>query len=65
VPPEPANTSLLISSYDIGGSEADPPLKQVSFNFAKIDYEFRPQRADGSLAKPIHAGWDLKLNKKV
>jgi type VI secretion system secreted protein Hcp len=60
-------TDLLISSYQIGGAEAagDVPMDQVSFNFGRIEYEYRPQKPDGSLDAPIKAGWDVKANKKI
>ena len=56
---------VLISSYMTGGSEGGDmvPTDQVSFNFAKIDVEYRPQKADGSLDVGIHFKYDLKANK--
>jgi type VI secretion system secreted protein Hcp len=58
---------LLISSYQIGGAQAadDLPMDQVSFNFAQIEYEYRPQKPDGTLDSPIKAGWDVKKGKKL
>jgi type VI secretion system secreted protein Hcp len=58
-------SDLLISSYQIGGAEAvgEIPMDQVSFNFSRIDFEYRAQKPDGSLASPIKAGWDVKKNK--
>jgi len=41
------------------------PVDQFSLNFAKVEKEYKPQKADGSLDSPIKAGWDLKANKKV
>ena len=59
-------TDLLISSYQTGGSHGDIiPMDQVSFNFAKIEVEYKGQKADGSLEGAIPAGWDLKKNTKV
>ena len=60
-------TDLLVSSYQTGASAEDleGPLDQVSFNFARIEMEYRPQRPDGSLDAPIKAGWDVKANKKI
>jgi type VI secretion system secreted protein Hcp len=60
-------TDVLISSYQTGGSahDVEGPLDQVSFNFAKVDMQYRPQRADGSLDAAIKAGWDVKANKKA
>jgi type VI secretion system secreted protein Hcp len=60
-------TDILISSYQVGGSEAggEVPMDQVSFNFARVDLEYRLQKPDGSLDSPIKAGWDVKKNKQV
>jgi type VI secretion system secreted protein Hcp len=58
---------VLISSYQTGGSEgADVvPTDQVSFNFAKIDVMYKPQKADGSLDAGIHFKYDLKAQKEA
>jgi type VI secretion system secreted protein Hcp len=57
---------VLISSYQTGGSSGeDRPTDQVSMAFAKIEYSYTPQKADGSADAAITAGWDLKANKKV
>jgi type VI secretion system secreted protein Hcp len=58
---------VLISSYQTGGSEGGDvvPTDQVSFNFAKIEVEYRPQKADGSLDVGIHFKYDLKANKPL
>ena len=60
-------TDLLISSYQTGGSSGGDvvPTDQVSFNFGRIEVEYRPQRPDGSLGAPIKAGWDVKQNRPV
>jgi len=60
-------TDVLVSSYQTGGSGHSEvlPVDQFSLNFAKIEKEYKPQKADGSLDSPIKAGWDLKANKKV
>lgn len=59
-------TDLLISSYQTGGSAGDViPIDQISFNFAKIEYEYKPQKKDGTLGSPVKTGWDLKANKKL
>ena len=55
---------VLISSYQSGGSEGSvSPIDQVSFNFAKIDVEYKPQKADGSVEAGIHFKYDIKANK--
>ena|SRR5688572_10437672 len=59
-------SDLLVSSYQSGGSSGDViPLDQVSLNFSKIEFEYKPQKPDGSLDSPVKTGWDLKLNQKV
>jgi type VI secretion system secreted protein Hcp len=56
---------VLVSSYQTGGSEQGDvvPTDQVSFNFAKIEVEYKAQKPDGSLAPAVRFGWDLKANK--
>ena len=60
-------SDLLVSSYQTGGSAHGDavPTDQVSLNFAKIEVEYKEQKADGSLAAGVKAGYDLKLNKAV
>ena len=59
-------TDVLVSSYQTGGSGGGPvPMDQVAINFAKIEYEYKEQKADGSLGGAIKAGYDLKANKKI
>lgn len=57
----------LVSSYQSGGSEGSNalPVDQFSINFAKIEFEYKGQKADGTVGAPIKGGWDLKANKKV
>jgi type VI secretion system secreted protein Hcp len=59
-------SDLIVSSYQTGGSAGDiVPVDQISLNFSKIEYEYKPQKADGSLDSPVKTGYDLKLNQKV
>lgn len=57
----------LISSYQTGGSGGSDviPMDQIALNFAKIEIEYKPQKADGTLDAAIKVGYDLKANKKV
>jgi type VI secretion system secreted protein Hcp len=54
--------NVFVTSYTISGSGIDNsvPTDQFGLNFAKIHFEYRPFRDDGSLGDPIRAGWDLK-----
>ena len=55
---------VLISSFQTGGSEeAVVPTDSVSFNFAKLEVEYKPQKADGTLGSPLQFKYDLKANK--
>ena len=60
-------TDLLVSSFQTGGSgQGDPvPVDQISLNYSKMEYEYKPQNKDGTLGGAITAGWDLKKNVKV
>ena len=58
-------TDVVISGYQLGGSGDTIPTDQISFNFAKIELEYKPQKPDGSLDAPVKAGYDLKKNVKV
>ncbi len=55
-------SDLLISSFQTSG-QADAgnlPLDQISFNFAKVEIEYKEQKADGSLGGTIKAHYNLK-----
>jgi type VI secretion system secreted protein Hcp len=60
-------TDLLVSSFQTGGSGHSDivPTDQISLNFAKIEFAYKPQKADGTLDAAVKAGWDLKGNKAV
>ncbi len=70
-------TDVLVSSYkpssvdwsgpgDEGPEEDVLPQEQVTLNFAKVEYSYQPQGADGKAqGGPILAGWDVKANQKV
>jgi type VI secretion system secreted protein Hcp len=58
-------SDLLVSSFQTGGSgQADiVPVDQVSLNFAKIEWEYKEQKPDGSLGGSVKAGYDVKAQK--
>lgn len=68
-------SDVLVSSYRTGshtegangedGYEQGVPMDQVGLNFGKIQFEYRPQKPDGSLDNPIKSGYSLKANKAV
>src|SRR5829696_5019333 len=59
-------TDLLVSGYQTGGSEgSEEPVDQVSFNFSKVQLEYKPQSPTGQLGTAVTAGWDVKANKAL
>jgi len=57
-------TDLLVSSFQTGGAGAGDvlPMDQISFNFAKIECEYKEQKPDGTLGGTIKAYYDMKQN---
>ena len=60
-------SDCLISSFQASGSDGSGavPMESFSLNYAKIEFEYKPQKADGTLDTAVKAGWDLKGNIKV
>ena len=60
-------SDLLVSSYQTGGSANGDvvPLDQIALNFAKIEFEYKEQKPDGTLGGAVKSGYDLKQNKEV
>jgi type VI secretion system secreted protein Hcp len=56
---------VVVSSYSVGGGEADGLHDAFSLGFKRISYDFVPQKPDGSADTPVHSGWDLGTNKKI
>ena len=57
---------VLVSAYALGSAEGESePHDAFSLNFIKLSYDYKPQKADGSLDAPVHAGWDLTKNVKI
>jgi type VI secretion system secreted protein Hcp len=57
---------VLVSSYQTGGSAGhEPPMDSIALSFARIEFEHRPMKADGSLGAPVKVGWDVKQGKQL
>ena len=56
-------TDILITSVQPSGS-SEHPMESVSMQFAKVDIEYKPQKADGSLDAGVHFIYDIKANKE-
>jgi type VI secretion system secreted protein Hcp len=58
-------SDVVVSSYEVDGSDEEPPLDQISLSYAKVETRYTPADKTGKTQPPIGAGWDLKANKKV
>lgn len=59
-------SDVLVVSYDVTSRELDSSvLDRVSLHFAKIQVEYRPQAADGTIGPPVKVGWDVLGNHAI
>jgi type VI secretion system secreted protein Hcp len=60
-------TDLLVSSFQTSGSGSGDvlPMESISLNFAKVEWEYKEQKPDGTLGGAIKAGYDVKAQAKV
>jgi type VI secretion system secreted protein Hcp len=54
-------TSVSLSESNGSGSV---PMESVSLQCSKVDLEYKPQKADGSLDAGVHFKYDIKANKE-
>jgi type VI secretion system secreted protein Hcp len=54
------NDVIITSVAEVSGA---PDSETVTLTFAKIDVEYKPQKADGSLDAGIHFKYDLAAHK--
>jgi type VI secretion system secreted protein Hcp len=55
---------VIVTSVAINDTSGGTNAENVSLAFAKVDFELRPQKPDGSLDAGIHFKYDLKANKE-
>lgn len=55
--------NVVITSVMHGSSTGQPGLETVSLTFGKVDLEYKPQKADGSLDAGVHFTYDVKARK--
>jgi type VI secretion system secreted protein Hcp len=55
---------LIVSSYSTSGV-GESVSDSFSLNFSKIKFDYKPQKADGSLDTAVTTGWDIKKGEKV
>lgn len=54
---------LVTSVFTSVTAEGDATVENVGLSFAKVDLEYKPQKADGSLEAGVPFTYDLKTNK--
>lgn len=58
-------SDVIVTNVLPSGNGGDGGMvENVSLQFAKVDLEYKPQKADGSLDAGIHFKWDIKANKE-
>jgi len=58
-------TDVLITSVNPSGSgDAAATMESVALQSSKVDLEYKPQKADGSLDAGLHFKYDIKGNKE-
>jgi type VI secretion system secreted protein Hcp len=55
---------VVITAVAEDDNDENGRLETVSLAFAKVDLEYRPAKADGSLDAGIHFKYDIKANKE-
>ena len=55
---------VIITGVALADSSVVAGSETVSMAFAKVDLEYKPQKADGSLDAGIHFKFDIKANKE-
>src|SRR4051812_28826321 len=56
---------VIVTSVTHGGSGSDGASENISIAFGKVNVEYKPQKADGSLDAGIHFKYDLKAQKEA
>jgi len=54
---------VIITGVQHGGGDGGTSSETVNLTFAKVDLEYRPQKADGSMDAGVNFKYDLKTNK--
>ena len=55
---------VIVTGVALSDASSGASSENVNLAFAKVDLEYRPQKADGSLDAGIHFKYDIKANKE-
>jgi len=56
-------TNALVSSISVGGGGGGKPQETVTFNYTKISWTYKPQKATADVSGNDSAKWSLETNK--
>ena len=57
-------TDVIVTSVATAGAIDPPGTETISLSFGKVQLEYVPQKADGSLDAPVVFKYDLKANRE-
>jgi type VI secretion system secreted protein Hcp len=57
-------SDVIITGVTLGDGSGATGSENVTMAFAKVDFEYKPQKPDGSLDAGIHFKYDIKANKE-
>jgi type VI secretion system secreted protein Hcp len=55
---------VIITGVALNDTTEETPSETVSLVFAKVDFEYKPRKSDGSLDAGVHFKYDIKANKE-
>jgi type VI secretion system secreted protein Hcp len=55
---------IIVTSVSPSGADGASTAENVTLQCAKVDMEYKPQKADGSLDAGLHFKYDIKGNKE-
>jgi type VI secretion system secreted protein Hcp len=55
---------VIVTGVALSDSSSGTSSENVSLAFAKVDFEYRPQKPNGSLDAGVHFKYDIKANKE-
>jgi len=58
------NDIIITSVSPSGAGDGAGTAEHIALQFAKVDLEYKPQKADGSLDAGVHFKYDIKGNKE-
>ena len=53
---------VIISKYETSGNGEGKPNDKCAFNYAAIQFQYNPQKPDGTVANGTPVAWSQKLN---